>query len=102
MIIVDFYQTRSDGIKLYRTYSDQDLMIRQKNTNVLYNEAIDVEGSLYTYEETEIPINFEQSADESSIIEDEFITDCENTFEIVPEYDKISAEEFMALVEEIL
>ena len=56
MIQREFYTQRKDGVKLYRTYSDAGMMIRQNETGVEYAEAIDVEGTSYTYTETETPI----------------------------------------------
>lgn len=66
MIHKEFYRTRKDGISLYRTYSDKGVMILQKDTNHLYDEAIDVEGSLHTYEETEYLIGTEREQYENS------------------------------------
>ena len=51
MIKTEFYTTRPDGVKLYRTYSDSGFYIEQ-NTGAVYAEAIDVENSEYTYTET--------------------------------------------------
>lgn len=56
MIQREFYTQRKDGVKLYRTYSDAGMMIRQNETGVEYAEAIDVEGAAYTYTETETQI----------------------------------------------
>lgn len=56
MIQKEFYRTREDGVNLYCTYSDNRLMIRQIDTNELYEEAIDVEDSMHSYEETEFLI----------------------------------------------
>lgn len=56
MIQREFYIQRKDGVKLYRTYSDAGMMIRQNETGVEYTEAIDVEGAPYTYTETETQI----------------------------------------------
>lgn len=56
MIQREFYTQRKDGVKLYRTYSDAEMMIRQNETGVEYAEAIDIEGATYTYAETETPI----------------------------------------------
>lgn len=56
MIQREFYTQRKDGVKLYRTYSDAGIMIRQNETGMEYAEAIDVEGASYTYTETETPI----------------------------------------------
>ena len=53
MIQREFYTQRKDGVKLYRTYSDAGMMIRQTETGVEYAEAIDVEGASYTYTETD-------------------------------------------------
>lgn len=53
MIVREFYRQREDGINLYKTYSDENYRIRQIETGVVYDEAIDVENAEYTYEETE-------------------------------------------------
>lgn len=52
MVVREFYKTRADGVKLYRTYSDFGLMIRQNETGAEYDEAVDVENAPYTYTET--------------------------------------------------
>ena len=80
MIIREFLETRTDGVNLYRTYSDQGFMLRQVETGILYGEPIDVEDAPYTYEETDVLIE-----------SDGFLAP-----------DEISADEFMALVEEAL
>ena len=51
MIIREFYKTRADGVKIYRTYSDAGVMVRQVETGVEYDAAIDVEDAPYTYME---------------------------------------------------
>lgn len=53
MVISEYYSTRADGARLIRTYSDKNLYIQKVGTNEEYSEAIDVEGSGYTYEETD-------------------------------------------------
>lgn len=53
MILKEFYKTRKDGVNLYRAYSDEEYKIKQIQTGIIYDEAIDVENSGYTYEETE-------------------------------------------------
>ena len=63
MIIKEFYKKRSDGINLYRTYSDSNLMIRQVETGNVYAEAIDVENAAYTYEETGMSIDADELTD---------------------------------------
>ena len=60
-----YYTTRSDGVELYRfavpntkTHDEWDksqFKIRQDQTDILYDEAIDVENAPYTYTETDIP-----------------------------------------------
>ena len=57
MIVTEFYKTREDGVRLFRTYSDEDFMILQDETQLLYVEAIDVENSGNTYTETDIPVD---------------------------------------------
>ena len=41
MIIREHYKTRSDGVELYRTYSDAGYLIRQVETGAGYSEASD-------------------------------------------------------------
>lgn len=53
MIRKVFYETREDGVNLYRTFSDEGYKIRQVQTGIIYDEAIDVEYAPYTYEETD-------------------------------------------------
>ena len=62
MIICEFYKTRKDGVNLYKSYSDLKVMLRKVGTEETYAEAVDVENSGYTYEETDIPI--EDNTDE--------------------------------------
>ena len=64
MIQREFYTQRKDGVKLYRTYSDAGMMIRQNETGAEYAEAIDVEDAPYTYTETETPIETPEMTDE--------------------------------------
>ena len=51
MLIKDLYDTREDGTKLFRTYSDEGKYIRKVGTDEMYSEAIDVKE--YEYKETE-------------------------------------------------
>ena len=53
MIVREYFETRSDGVRLYRTYSDKNLYIRKVGTDEVYSEAVDVEDAPYTYEETD-------------------------------------------------
>lgn len=52
MIKKEFYKEREDGIKLYRTYSDEKYKIKQQETGAIYDEAVDVGDKNYTYIET--------------------------------------------------
>lgn len=56
MIVREFYKTRKDGVNLYKTYSDNNMYIRQIETDIEYSDAIDVEFANCTYEETDTPI----------------------------------------------
>ena len=53
MLKKEFYRTREDGVNLYKSYSDAGFYIKQVETGVEYEEAIDVENAPYTYVETE-------------------------------------------------
>ena len=52
MVITEFYRTRDDGVNLYRSYSDINKMLI-RNDGVEFSEAIDIEGSGYTYTESD-------------------------------------------------
>ena len=58
MIIKEYLKTREDGVRLYKSYSDQNLYIKKVGTEEVYSEAIDVETAPYTYEETDKKIEF--------------------------------------------
>ena len=64
MLVREFFRKREDGVNLYRTYSDENYKIRQIQTGAIYDEAIDVEDSIYTYEETDIPIENPETEEE--------------------------------------
>lgn len=63
MVKTEYFDTRSDGVVLNRTYSDIGKRLI-RNDGVVYDEAIDVEGCKYTYTESEedviIPEDYEQ------------------------------------------
>jgi hypothetical protein len=67
MIKRDYYETRSDGVKLYRTYSDSNYMIKKVGTEEVYEEAIDVENALYEYEELDQKIGIEEAISETEL-----------------------------------
>lgn len=52
MIEKEFFETREDGVKLYRTFSTEAKKIKKVGTDEIYDEAIDVEDAPYEYEET--------------------------------------------------
>ena len=56
MIVREFYEVRSDGVRLFKTYSDSGLMIRQNESGNIYSEAVDVENAPFTYSETDVKI----------------------------------------------
>jgi hypothetical protein len=51
MIVKEYFMTRNDGVRLYRTYSDEEKPLLQVETGIAYAEAIDVEDAPYTYTE---------------------------------------------------
>lgn len=53
MIVREFYKERKDEVKLYRTYSNENYLIKKVGTEEVYSEAIDVETSNFEYIETE-------------------------------------------------
>lgn len=59
MIKQELYTVRNDGVKLLKTYSDENFKIRQIETGAVYDAAIDVENAPFTYEETEEKIQME-------------------------------------------
>lgn len=52
MLIRELYDTREDGVKLYRTYSDENYFIRKIGTNQFYEDALDIENAPFEYVET--------------------------------------------------
>lgn len=67
MVIKEFYSMRKDGVSLFRTYSDKAMQIHKLGTDEYYEEAIDVQGCGFIYEETDIPI--EQATEDDVPIE---------------------------------
>lgn len=63
MIVREEFKTRADGVKLFRTYSDEGKQLIQNETGILYSEAIDVENAPYTYTESDDDV--ELSAEEA-------------------------------------
>ena len=61
MIVKKYYSKRKDGVKLYKTYSDNNKIIHKIGTNEEYDIAIDIENVPYTYEETDKEIPKEEN-----------------------------------------
>lgn len=53
MIVKEYYGTRKDKVKLYKTYSDNNKIIHKIGTDEEYDVAIDVENAPFEYEETD-------------------------------------------------
>ena len=53
MVVKELFETQENGTKLYRTYSDKNLKIKQIETGIVYDEAVDIESAKYGYEEIE-------------------------------------------------
>jgi hypothetical protein len=68
MIIVELV----DNDTRERRYSDQKMKLRQIETQVLYDDAVDVIPCKYTYEETDIPIDEEPESPVEPTIETPF------------------------------
>lgn len=66
-IITEFYKTRKDGVKLYRTYSDSGRSVVREDGTV-YAEAIDVENSGHIYTEGDFLPDEELTAEEALAI----------------------------------
>lgn len=60
MIVKEIFKSECSIATLYRTYSDKGLRIRQIETGIIYDEAVDISESLYTYEETDIYIETQE------------------------------------------
>lgn len=56
-IVTEGYKEIAEGVKLNRTYSDNGVKIKKVGTEEVYNEAVDVEGASFTYEETDQPVD---------------------------------------------
>lgn len=61
MIVVEYYATRTDGVVLKRTYSDQNMMIERDG--IRYAEAVDPAELNRQYIETDEPIPVEEEPD---------------------------------------
>lgn len=66
MIVREFYEMRFDGVKLYKTYSSEGMKIHKVGTDEVYDDAIDIEGAPYIYEETDEPIEVAEQPQEEN------------------------------------
>lgn len=55
-----------DGRRV-KHYSDQNLKILQKETGIVYDDAVDVVPCRFTYEETDQPIDPEPEENEETV-----------------------------------
>ena len=68
MIKTEYYSTRTDGVVLVKTYSTENKYIKQLETNLEYDIAIDIgieenniyKPKFYSYEETDKIIEINQ------------------------------------------
>lgn len=58
MIKTEMVETETPEPRI-RHYSDMGMMIKQVETGILYEDAVDYLPCIYTYEETDIPIETE-------------------------------------------
>ena len=63
MIVREIYETRSDGVRLFKTYSDANRYIRQNETGFIYSDAVDVENAPFTYSETDEQIETDKETE---------------------------------------
>ena len=50
-IIKEFVSETADGVKLYRTFSDENRKILQNETGIVFDDAVDIENAGFTYTE---------------------------------------------------
>ena len=71
MIKTEFFMKRSDNVILVKTYSTENKYIKQVETGLEYDEAVDIgekvgeeyKATKYTYEETDKEIEVEVKAE---------------------------------------
>ena len=49
----ELFGENADGVKLYRTFSDESKKILQVETGIIFDDAVDIEGAEFTYLETD-------------------------------------------------
>lgn len=66
MIVRDYFGERFDGVRLFKTYSNEGMKIRKVGTSEVYDEAVDIESAPYIYEETDEPIEVAEQPQEEN------------------------------------
>lgn len=56
-MIVEERAVLASGKVLIRRYSDAGMKLIQAPTGIMYDDAVDIEGSPYTYMESNIPVD---------------------------------------------
>lgn len=80
MIKKELFKTREDGVRLYRTYSDTDLKIRNKRTSEVYTDAADIaEDEEYEEVEEYIEMDGASTYEEVLAVRESLETDRANT-----------------------
>lgn len=80
MIKKEFFETREDGVRLYRTYSDTDHKIRNKRTSEVYIDAVDItEDEEYEEVEDYIELDGASTYEEVLAVKESVETDRANT-----------------------
>lgn len=80
MIKKEYFKTREDGVRLYRTYSDTDHKIRNKRTSEVYSDATDiVEDEEYEEMEDYIELEGASTYEEVLAVKDSVETERANT-----------------------
>lgn len=64
MIEKEYFGERFDGVRLFKTYSNEGMKIKKVGTDEVYDEAIDIDGAPYIYEETDEPIEVAEQPQE--------------------------------------
>lgn len=64
----EFLETRADGVNLFYTYSDSGKML-VRNDGEMFVDAVDVENSGYTYEESDVDANGTAEATEQDLLD---------------------------------
>ena len=89
MIITEFIRTRTDGVALYKVYSDEKVYIKNQLTGAIDTMIIDIENNLKNYVETTLKIPVKP------IVEESIVEEIENGDQ------ELTQEEVTAMLEEV-